>query len=342
VNAYLLVDAVVQQTMVFIAQLATAGGVRAPLAHIAEQVFIDLTTELQNLGVKKNVIADMFGLALRTYHRRVHELAQSKTDSGKSVWEAVLAFIRQNEPASGYDVLARFSGDDPDVVTGVLGDLAQSGLVYRAGRGESARYRIAADADFSAGDETRVAAREHLVWLAVYRNGPLTAEAICSLTRVDRAACDAALHALMRDARVVEKRADAGATYAADNFVVPLGDAKGWEAAVLDHFQAMVTAIIAKLNQRAPRGSVSDLIGGSTWTLDVWPGHPFEAEAKALLRATRATVEALRTRVDAHNAGVASPPPHERVVFYAGQYVREGTTSFHAGDPFHDDDEEYR
>ena len=60
-NAQLLIDAVVQQTMVFIASLATAGGVRAPLAHVAEQVFLDLTNELQNRGVKKNVIADNLG-----------------------------------------------------------------------------------------------------------------------------------------------------------------------------------------------------------------------------------------------------------------------------------------
>ena len=45
-NTQLLIDAIVQQTMVFIAQLATAGGVRAPLVHVASQVFLDLTGEL--------------------------------------------------------------------------------------------------------------------------------------------------------------------------------------------------------------------------------------------------------------------------------------------------------
>src|SRR5262245_33808399 len=62
VNTHLLIDSIVQQTMVFIAQLATAGGVRAPLAHVADQVFLDLTRELQNQGVTKKVIADMFGM----------------------------------------------------------------------------------------------------------------------------------------------------------------------------------------------------------------------------------------------------------------------------------------
>jgi hypothetical protein len=92
-NSQVLIDAIVQQTMVFIAQLATAGGVRAPLAKVAGQVFLELTSELQSQGVKKKVIADMFGMALRTYHRRTRELKQSQTDAGRTLWDATLAFL---------------------------------------------------------------------------------------------------------------------------------------------------------------------------------------------------------------------------------------------------------
>jgi len=323
VNAYLLIDAVVQQTMVFIAQLATAGGVRAPLAHVAEQVFSDLTTELSNRGVKKNVIADMFGMALRTYHRRVRELGESKTDSGRSVWEAVLGFIRDRGPVSGRDVLLRFSGDEVDVVTGVLSDLAQSGLVYRAGRGDAARYRIAEDADFSGDDSAVAPAREHLVWLAVYRGGPCTADAVQSFTHLGAATCKTALDTLVQSGRVVETRTATGSTYTADKFEVPLGAPVGWEAAVLDHFQAMVTAIITKLTRGRASGAPSDQVGGSTWSLDVWRGHPMEVEAKSLLAKTRAAVEELRVRVDAHNTHASHEGPGERVVFYAGQSIRD-------------------
>jgi len=49
-HADLLIHSIVQQTMVFTAQLATAGGVRAPLASLANQVFRDLTRELRNQG----------------------------------------------------------------------------------------------------------------------------------------------------------------------------------------------------------------------------------------------------------------------------------------------------
>lgn len=92
-NAQILIDSVVRQTMVLIAELATAGGLRAPLAHVANQVFLDLATELERQGVSRKVAADMFGLALRGSQRRIQRAAESATDRGHSLWEAVLAFV---------------------------------------------------------------------------------------------------------------------------------------------------------------------------------------------------------------------------------------------------------
>ena len=92
-NTQMLIETVVQQTMVFIAQIATAGGVRAPLAQVANQVFLELTNELGNQGVTKKVIADMFGMALRTYHRKVRELSAGRTDGGGTLWASVLATV---------------------------------------------------------------------------------------------------------------------------------------------------------------------------------------------------------------------------------------------------------
>src|SRR5262249_4703427 len=156
-------------------------------------------------------------------------------------------------------------------------------------------------------------AREHLVWLAVYRNAPTTEEGVRTFTRLGAAACKAALDALVRSGRVVETRTANGSTYPADRFEVPLGAPSGWGAAVLDHFQAMVTTMITKLGAARAVGTSCDLIGGSTWSLDIWRGHPLEAEAKSLLARTRAAVEDLRTRIDEHNAAEACTAPRQRV-----------------------------
>ncbi len=72
-----LIHAIVRQTTVLIAQLATSGGWRAPLAQLADQVFQDLVTELERQGVSRKVSADMFGMGLRTYQRRVRRITES-------------------------------------------------------------------------------------------------------------------------------------------------------------------------------------------------------------------------------------------------------------------------
>jgi len=41
-NAQMLIDALVQQVTVLIAQVATSGGLRAPIAHIANQVLAEV------------------------------------------------------------------------------------------------------------------------------------------------------------------------------------------------------------------------------------------------------------------------------------------------------------
>ena len=50
-NVKILIDAIVRQTTLLIAQLSTAAGIRAPLAHIADHVFLDLARELEQQGL---------------------------------------------------------------------------------------------------------------------------------------------------------------------------------------------------------------------------------------------------------------------------------------------------
>ena len=54
----------------------------------------------------------MFGMALRTYHRRERAVAESQTDTGRTVWDAVLEYVRQNQPVAGAQIARRFHYDD--------------------------------------------------------------------------------------------------------------------------------------------------------------------------------------------------------------------------------------
>jgi hypothetical protein len=324
VNTQLLIDAVVQQTMVFIAQLATAGGVRAPLAKVAGQVFLDLTSELQNQGVKKKVIADMFGMALRTYHRRTRELKESQTDVGRTLWDATLAFVREQSSCSALELQRRFRHDDAEILRGILGDLVNSGLVFRSGRGDGAIYRIVGDADLAAhsapGGATGL---DYMVWLAVYQSAPLTLAALTEVSKVSAERCEAALKRLILDGRVRRVPDTEPALYESKEFDVPFGEEQGWEAAVLDHFRALVTAVGMKLAAGRSSAEARDTVGGSTFSFDVVAGAPLEREALGILARHRAELEELRRRVDLHNSRM---PPHQafrRVVHYMGQYVRD-------------------
>ena len=115
----LLIQAVVRQTTILIAQLATSGHSRAPIAQVASQVFLELVKELERQGVSRKVSADMFGMGLRTYQRKIQRITESSTERGRSLWTALLDFVSSRESVTRAEVLLRFAGDDEALVRSV-------------------------------------------------------------------------------------------------------------------------------------------------------------------------------------------------------------------------------
>lgn len=328
-NTQLLIDAVVRQTTILIAQLATAGGARTPLSDVAGQVFVDLARELHRQGVSRKVAADMFGLALRTYRRKIQRLTESETVAGRSLWEAVHDYVGQQPVVTRADVLRRFHRDDESTVRGVLQDLVESGLVFQAGRGASSSYRAAtrADLDYVRENEREADGMDTLVWGMVYRMGPLDRSELAAHVSLPTTKLDASLARLVESERVVATVSGERTTYRAPGFVLPLGAAQGWEAAVFDHFQAVVNAICQKLRNDSGSATRDDRVGGSTYTLEVWPGHPLEDEAMSELSKFRARLSGLRRRIAAHNIECTIPAKRTRVVAYAGQFILDAEES---------------
>ena len=97
----LLIHSLVRQMTVLIAQLATTGGTRAPLVQVANQVFLDLVRELERHGLSRKVSADMFGLGLRTYQRKIQRLTESATAPGQTLWVAVLDYVSGHRAGHG-------------------------------------------------------------------------------------------------------------------------------------------------------------------------------------------------------------------------------------------------
>lgn len=315
-NASLLIHAIVRQTTVLIATLATSSGQRAQLAAVANSVWSDLVRELREQGLGNKVIADMFGMALRTYHRKVARMSGSRTLQGRSLWEAVLGHIQQHGPLSRGEVLVRFARDDAATLHSVIADLVSSGLVDSQGDGESARLQAAhVEAD------AQSANIDPLVLVTLHRHGPLDLEGITAHVPAATETLDAALRRLLAE-RLITR---AGDSYSCENCVIQFGEAAGWEAAVLDHYQALVAAIVNKLRVGKRASDLSDNIGGSTFVFDVWQGHPLEAEILGYLRSMRERGVELRRALEQHPVGVEPPPGAKlrRVTAYVGQNVTD-------------------
>ncbi len=322
-NAKLLIDAVVRQTTVLVAHLATSAGLRAPLAHIANSVFLELAEELSSQGVSRKVQADMFGMALRTYQSKIRRLSASKDDEHESVWKAVFEYIRAEEVVPRAEVLREFYAEDETVVRGILWDLVESGLVFQKGRGVGTVYRLASDADMKkvAGRDAKTAAVP-MVWLNVYLHGPVSQAELRELVDLEPQLISQTLTALVDDGRICREESDAEAVFTSEVCVVPMDDPAGWETAFFDHFNAVVTAACVKLRNVRLRSLPSDLVGGSTYSFDIWKGHPFAERVLGLLRETRAEMSALREDVDQYNQeNKPSDTLTSKVTFYFGQSV---------------------
>lgn len=319
-NVRFLIDRLVQHQAVLLAEVATSGGVRAPLSELGDQIFIRLAEELDRRGVSRKVSADMFGMALRAYLKKIQRLAESSTDRGTSLWEAVLAYVHGQQGATRVDVLQRFCRDDEAQVRAVLHDLVENGLVQTSGSGPKTLYEVES---LEASRLSSVENFAELLWLVVFREGPIRRDDLLQRSGRRRETAERALDLLVETGRVSQFTVDGEVTYESGSFVVLPGQEKGWEAAILDHYQSIVGTISRVLRGIADPQSSDERNGGFTYTFDVWDGHPLENEVEGTLSELRNRLSELRARVDAENQKLARPIFFREIVVYGGQHVRE-------------------
>jgi hypothetical protein len=311
-------DGVVRQTTVLLAQLSTTAGARSPLAHVADQVFVELAREIESQGVRRQVVADMFGMALRSYQKKMRRLTESASVSEQTLWQGVLNLVEREQPTRSR-VLERFQFDGEREVAAVLKDLVRSGLVSVTGNGDEAVYTVTSD-----GVRDKVQRRQdidsiaNLAWLLIFRREVEARAELAARLGVDEPLASAALDELLRSGRVSEL----GGRLVSSNVVLPLGAEQGWETAILDHFRTVSVAIATKIRTGFGGAKADDRIGGSTFTFTVTPGHPYERDVNELLKRTRLQAQALWDKVAAHNQEHAPDPEQStRVSFYVGQVV---------------------
>jgi hypothetical protein len=216
-------------------------------------------------------------------------------------------------------------------VRAVLRDLCDAGLIAASGRGARITYRSASSG--GARPEPSAEAErglDELLWVSVHRGGAVSASALAERLRLPAALVAGRLATLAEQGRLQAR----GRLFETHDFVVPLGSPSGWEAAVLDHVQAVVQTISQRLHGGpvVPRGD--EPVGGSTYRFDVWEGHPHAAEVSSALPRFREAQARLRDKVEAYNREHPRPVRYRQVVVYGGQcaYERERLADS-AGEP---------
>jgi hypothetical protein len=218
-------------------------------------------------------------------------------------------------------VLARFCNDDQELVRGVLFDLSESGLVFSTGSGIDQIYRATTRAEqLQMGKLADVAGFEELLWAFIYREGPISHAELSQFAASRPAQLEAAVTRLVALGKVTAHGEADARRFSAERLEVLLEAEVGWEAAVFDHYRAMVQTVCQRLSQPTAHEH-PQRVGGSTFTLDVWPGHPLADEAYGTLDRYRRQHATLYERIEAYNAEHGRPEEYDQVVIYGGQHV---------------------
>ena len=231
--------------------------------------------------------------------RKIQRLRESSTDTGKSLWEAVLGHLEEGKLVTRAEVLNRFHRDDPDLVRGVLHDLSEGGLVLRVGSGAGTAYRaVTKDELLSLAGERDTDGTDELVWAIVYREGPISHDALVKLVR----------HA---------KRGSRGGSGSSPRRGPDPFNGRRWLCQDVSDGEVLRLRRLRgglgsrrvrsfpgrredRLREARLRGEVQKDIptGGSTYSFDVWPGHPPRVGRPRFARnATRADVSAANAPV---------------------------------------------
>ncbi len=330
----LLIDGVARQSVRLIAHIAVFAG-RSRLSGLTEQMFGWLVGALRTeCGLSHGVVQSMLELPRSTYFDRLKRESGDGGSPGSNVWLSVLMHLyrRSPDPVSAQEFVVAFPRVDERVISAILSDLQKQELVRRSddapASGTWEHYEVADAERVETLVNRALEDISSMVLVSLFQHGPIDAEALAACLSVTTLEVEDALHDLKEQGLIEMTRVGGVERWDSQGIDIAFESAEAWHAAVYDHVHTMVNVIIGKLRSQQTLARMEDEVGGSTFTYEVWPGHPYEAQVGAIFARVRGEADELLTQLREYEKSEEAqprPPLSERrkVVFYCGQSVHD-------------------
>jgi len=244
-----LIRLITRQAMKLVARLAIVHDRRSSLAKISDIAFLELNHELEILGLRKKVIADMFGLALRSYQQKVNRLQESTAWDLRSLWTSVYDYLNKAKQASRKTVFDRYSAADERVLSSILADLSTSGFLSKSEKGGDTIYTVSAD-NMESKPTLNQACTLNLVWTYIYTYPRVSRKNIGERLGLDTATVENVLSDLESTNRIERIVDDEGECFVAPWCIQEAGEGvMGMLSGMYHHFQSICSALAIKLEQ---------------------------------------------------------------------------------------------
>ncbi len=321
-----LVERMVPLVAELFATLAARDPLRMRFADIANKTLLDMVGVLQSEGVSQEAVAASLGLTIGGFRARMRKLREVSDEMGarhgpRTLLERVFSEVAAKEDAgrpATYDALTtQFRGIKEDSLRGVLHFLVTSGLLSVSGRGRSKEYRVVVRRGARTSRYTDTV-------VTLYREGPLSLDVLCARLGLGPTEAKQHIERLRSAGFLDESTIEGELRYRATDYHVPLGGAEGFEAALYDHFGAVIRAITKKVRLGRLRASSNDLTGGSTFSFDLSPDDPLWEQVTSFLSEQRPRLDGWLS--EARKLAAARPSggaPRQKITIYIGQLVED-------------------
>ncbi len=324
-----LVERMVPLVAELFATLKVNDPLRMDFASIAEKTVYDVVEVLRSEGLTNEEIAASLDLSIAGFYRKLKDLRETYEGGAAgseartvTLWERIYGHVLERsggDPTRAVTFTAierAFGFLTPDRLGSILRYLVRFGHLSVSGHGAAREYRVVVGGGAERGPSY------HDAVVTLYRDGPLSVAELAARLEADEATCEAFV-ARLEAAGYLETtpQGDAAPAHRATAYHIEPESPEGYEAALWDHFQAVVRAICKKVRLKDHNARMHDVIGGTTFSFDLAADDPLYGEISGFLAETRVRMEdwmerALERRPDPDDRAV-------RVTIYTGQMVED-------------------